>query len=48
LVKDITLEAIKTNRVLAEEYLLICAAEEAQDMLMEYIYCGYFTKKVNN
>lgn len=48
LVKDVTLEVIKTNKVLAEEYLLVCAAEETQDMLMEFIYCGYFSKKLNN
>lgn len=47
IVKDVTIEAIRTNSILAEEYLLICAAEEIQDMLMEFVYGGYFCKKIN-
>ncbi len=48
LIKGITEEGIKTKRVLEEEYIFICAAEETQDMLMEYIYCSYFSKKISN
>ena len=46
LVKDVTLEALRTNTVLAEEYLFICAAEETQDLLMEFVYSGYFSKNI--
>ena len=47
IVKDVTVEAIGSNSILAEEYLLICAAEEIQDVLMEFVYGGYFCKRVS-
>lgn len=48
IVKDVTVEVIGSSSILEEEYLLICAAEEIQDVLMEFVYGGYFCKKINN
>jgi hypothetical protein len=32
--------------VASEEYLFICSVEEIQDLLMEFVYGGYFSAKI--